>query len=1038
MNLFKRVASMLVILVMMLQIPAFAAPVPHDVVGTEYESAASLLCALNIMVGDGSNFKPNDDITRAEFAQIMMKSLALDDAAQAYEPVGMFSDVPKDNIFAPAVELGAGIGAIKGYGGGIFGPDDNVKGTEAVKMMIYAVGYDIQSESNGGYPTGYMYVARDIGMLKGLTNIDFSSPMTRGQAAILCANTLQVNVNKRITSGDSYKYVVVDGVSLLSEKHDVFKTEGIVTANDLTSMFQPSPLAEGRLQIEYGIQTGVYFEGETTIANALGKYVKAYYINDEETDKRTILSYEIVKNKNEIKTTPISNIIYPVTDAKVTYWANRETDKRPTELDMGTSPAIIYNGVARAVNQSVSATLNEIRGREGEVSFIDYNTDDIVDVLVVTAYETLVISKINAENFILTDKVTGLNKTIDIGNSDLRYEIVDAYNYQIAFEDLYAGDVLSIAMSDDGASRQYAKIIVAQDSISGEITEFSTDENNRFVLTINGVKYKTTAPYFNFITSGLGTSAPESSMRLRLGMSGKFHLDYFGRIAWDTISGTNSGTSFGLLTRYAKATGADTSIRLRIYVDGTYKDFLTANKLIVDGALCTGADATYTAIDNSLTAVIAATSYKEGDPATTYTGYYGDGTKISPLLFELDEEGKIIKIDTPYLNTSANESVYSLQSAGDQTLAFMQDTAYIKATSTIGGFKYSLPATVPVISLPTTAAEVRDAEKMGYITANNLPTTSGSIKYIQLLTTTPNSSKVEFALTKAQPVADAPETGTTEFNELQMFVVADAYECLVEDNKRTLVISGYMEGVYKEYTVKPDFYSSGEFYNKLWTAYADLPDYKAIATSRRNPVRDSMVVVPGDAMKVFVNSDGYLSWIEPIYLADAKLVIAPSSHEIEYPSRSYGFDVAILTEYLDGEGKFSYLLGRTKADNNTGTKTTLITTDANGFVTNAVSADSGRACDRNLVLYDSASQQYIFNDATAVPPITNGLRHDSTYDPSRFKIMVYDANKPVGKQVYAGSVADLYDTSFAGRTPASLVIMQFRGSNQRGMLVLKY
>lgn len=329
MNMLKRMASVAVLAIMMLQIAVFAAPVPADVIGTEYESAASLLCALDIMVGDGDNFNPDDNITRAEFAQILMKTLALDEAAEAYSPVGLFTDVPTSEWYAAPVELGAGIGAIKGYGDGTFGPDDNVLGIEAIKMMTFACGHDITAEENGGYPSGYLATAQQIGMLRGLSGIDYNVPMTRGQAAILCANTLKVDMMKKVSDGDRIIYTQTKDVNLLSEKHNVYKVDGIVTANDVTSLWESSVLRSGTVQIEYGNTSGIFEVGETTIADALGQYIRAYYRYDEDLDQSTIISYEVLSNRTTIEEVSLSDIDYnSITNTRVEYWEDKENDTR--------------------------------------------------------------------------------------------------------------------------------------------------------------------------------------------------------------------------------------------------------------------------------------------------------------------------------------------------------------------------------------------------------------------------------------------------------------------------------------------------------------------------------------------------------------------------------------------------------------------------------------------------------------------------------------------------------------------------------------
>ena len=69
-----------------------------DVVGTEYEEAAGKLTALHVMEGfpDGE-FKPEENMTRAQFARIAVSALALDTAAELSMGATSFNDVPADH-----------------------------------------------------------------------------------------------------------------------------------------------------------------------------------------------------------------------------------------------------------------------------------------------------------------------------------------------------------------------------------------------------------------------------------------------------------------------------------------------------------------------------------------------------------------------------------------------------------------------------------------------------------------------------------------------------------------------------------------------------------------------------------------------------------------------------------------------------------------------------------------------------------------------------------------------------------------------------
>jgi hypothetical protein len=113
------------------------------------------------------------------------------------------------------------MGAINGMGDGTFAPNANVTGEQAVKMMVSTIGYGLRAESEGGYPAGFVAVARDIGALKGLANVKLEEPMTRGQAAILCANILEIDVMKKVSAGDTERWEAKEGEKVLRAKIDM-------------------------------------------------------------------------------------------------------------------------------------------------------------------------------------------------------------------------------------------------------------------------------------------------------------------------------------------------------------------------------------------------------------------------------------------------------------------------------------------------------------------------------------------------------------------------------------------------------------------------------------------------------------------------------------------------------------------------------------------------------------------------------------------------------------------------------------------------
>lgn len=1045
MNMLKRMASIAVVAIMVLQIAVFAAPVPEDVIGTEYEASASLLCALDIMVGDGENFNPDANVTRAEFAQIMTNALKLAEAAESYSPVGLFTDVATNAWYAAPIEIGAGLGAIKGYGDGTFGPEDNVLGHEAVKMMIYACGYEVTAEANGGYPAGYMMTAQEIGLLKGIMGIDFAIPMTRGQAAVLCANTVKVDMRKKVTTGDKITYKETKDVNILSEKHKVYKIEGVISANDVTGMWESSTLREGYVMIESGANSGIYNAGATKIADAIGQYVRAYYKYDNDLDENTIVSYEVLGNRTEITKVDLEDFNYKkITNTKVEYWKDKDNDTRATEIKISSTPAIIFNGATRQKNLSVKETFQQIEDEDriGEVTMIDNDGDGVVDVLSFMAYETVVVASADQSRYNIKkedDTYKGSTSTIkiDIDSSTVTVDIVDTDGDEAEFSDISAGSILSVAKSDEGSGREYVYVIISDESIDGEISEIGVDDGE-YIFTIDGEKYKAADTYMNYITKSSG------SLKIKVGSTGEFFLDAFGRIAYGKASNVSEDAYFGLLRNFAPGRGADDTLQFRLYVDGEYVDYTAAAKVEVDGVRYDTLASLQAAVEASVAKVV-----EKG-------ALYEDADKLIPVLFELNDDEKIKKIDTPYVNTTEGESEYSLQPVSGKALEFSSDIKYMKGTSTLEGTKYKLSGSSTIISLPAKYSDIDNLRRISNITSSSLPTDK-SIKKVMMLTTEPDSYDVQYAIVKINEDTSGGSGGgrqysdltSTEAHDAQIMVVSSVVEALTGDDndEPTIKLVGMQAGSSVEYELDPEYYSSGDFYNAVWTGgmtgYAD-ESILALKDPRRGDatnIKDG--AVPGDVLRVWVDSQGRIDLVKPVFLMDTKVFRSDDQGGTDNPNRYRGFDIAVAYEIKGSDAQFKYLLNKktvNKAENNAGVTRVLV--DKNGFVTGAQASTTNYDPDKNLELYDSAEQKYLINKETGK---LNGMDYDEAYALSSFEkgLMVFDVN--TGK-VTRGDDSDLVDISSpnpADKAPASLVIMQFRGTTggptrPQGMIIYKF
>jgi hypothetical protein len=187
--MMRKILCFLLVLVLggSLACPAFAASSFPDVgENASYSEAVDFLKEIGIMQGDSTgNFNPNKAVSRAEMAAILCRMLG---ETSDLTTSTQFSDVPLDYWANAYISKVAELGVVGGYGNGKFGPSDIVTYEQAVTMLLRALGYENEAEEAGGYPNGYMAVARDIDILDGLDR-ELGEPLNRCDVAVILFNS---------------------------------------------------------------------------------------------------------------------------------------------------------------------------------------------------------------------------------------------------------------------------------------------------------------------------------------------------------------------------------------------------------------------------------------------------------------------------------------------------------------------------------------------------------------------------------------------------------------------------------------------------------------------------------------------------------------------------------------------------------------------------------------------------------------------------------------------------------------------------------
>lgn len=147
--------------------------------------AVDYVSELGIMVGDDQgNFNPNKTVTRAEMATIICLML---DEAENLPSSTAFTDVPVGHWANAYVGKAAELGIVSGYGGGKFGPSDPVTYEQAVTMVVRAIGGGDAAIKYGGYPDGFLAVAKENSLLGDIL-AEKGELLSRADIAVLLYN----------------------------------------------------------------------------------------------------------------------------------------------------------------------------------------------------------------------------------------------------------------------------------------------------------------------------------------------------------------------------------------------------------------------------------------------------------------------------------------------------------------------------------------------------------------------------------------------------------------------------------------------------------------------------------------------------------------------------------------------------------------------------------------------------------------------------------------------------------------------------------
>lgn len=565
------------------------------------DNAKELLYALDIMdmvTKDG--YDSEHVMTRAELADVILGLNNYRDSA-AYG--SCFADVDESTDYAEAIATLYAHGIIAPDVN--YNPDANAKYEQAVKMIVYTLGYGQVTEAQGGWLEPIMNVARTSGVTKGIS-VTSGTELTAEMLSVLVYNSLDCEMLKRKSINE---FETIKDETLLLKKFELYKAEGIVTATEITSLTD-GDTSDGRISIDWT----EYDDDDRCMAPYLGMEVEIYYNDDneiifgyptEENKIMTIMADDVMPNASGFG---YETICYQEVDEN---GDSGKVKKAKVEADAD----VIYNGKAKP-----GYTPEDFKIDNGKLILIDNDGDKKAEVVIIEEAVNYVVEGTDTTEMQIFDM---FGATLKLKDVDV-VELYDMYGTVTTLDSLTKLNVLAVLASEDGS---YVKITAYNDPVTGEV-EAVWEEDGDTWATIDGDSFKVAKSYLAAVAAG-----NVNAKKIVKGQSGTYYLDANEKIAAVSPDSVTSWQYAFLI----KAQETDEGVRYRLLMDESGFAWYEAEDRV--------------RIDE--------TKQEDEDRKTYFDDDNEDEEKRQTIpqmvKVQLSGEGKVKKIDTEYRGRNENE-----------------------------------------------------------------------------------------------------------------------------------------------------------------------------------------------------------------------------------------------------------------------------------------------------------------------------------------------------------------------------------------------
>lgn len=691
-----------------------------------------------------SDAKP---VTRAEFVASIAMVMNVNVASGVETP---FSDVSKKHPYATAINYAANAGLISTVD--LFYPDSPVTYSQALKIVMVAAGYGDKAEYTGGFPAGYIKAAKEAGVAQNI-NLSGTETLTHAQAAQIIFDAAICDMLEVTSFGDSFDYTTTEGKNILSVFKKVYIANGVVEANENTTLTN----AENASADDFITVDGINFYAPG-FENYIGKNVRLFYGNDNKNT--VIIGYENLNkvynytNEDYIKISGSNLTVSP---------ANADKDVR---YNLEADYSVIYNGKFYG-----SADYNSvINPTAGSVSLIDNDDNGVIDVVIIKSVEYGIIGSVNEFDEKIYDKYkrNGLLDLTAGGNG--KYFAAEADGTAIELHDLEEGDVVGYAVSKDG---KLIEIIHYTNRVGGTFDSKTADGK----IEVKGNEYQLSSYY---------TTNVKTLDNIKFGSEIILHLGVGDQVIY--VEEFTSSMQYGVFVAAAQTSGISGENLVLIYgTDGVMHEYSVSEKIKFNG--------------NPLT---------ESTVASTLEATEALEPVLRVIKYSLDANGKVNKIFTAVENTIGAQQLLVPITDEARPVLYSRNISEEQGggTNTGGKLLYKEGTFYPLFHLGATTGVIQVPLSDDYRTSEEYYTSHTSTSLASATNDAENQPFYGYDVhngTASFVLWTKDGSGATEVGEGGSGIIESVTQGINEEGEPVLVFKAYMNKTWTKFYSKPAY-----------------------------------------------------------------------------------------------------------------------------------------------------------------------------------------------------------------------------------------